>query len=119
MQDAPHYANVTEEIYLNLKSKIAYAKSIGIKDIIVDPGIGFGKTKEDNFELLNRIEEFYSLQCPVMAGISRKSLLGVNNGDNLLKDELTLAVSYPLIQKGVDYLRVHNIKLHKALINMI
>ena len=119
MQVAPHYTNVTEEIYLSLKSKIAYAKSIGIKDIIVDPGIGFGKTKEDNFELLNRIEEFYSLQCPVMVGVSRKSLLGVNNNDNLLKDELSLAVSYPLIQKGIDYLRVHNVKLHKALINMI
>lgn len=119
MQVAPHYTNITEEIYLSLKSKIAYAKSIGIKDIIVDPGIGFGKTKEDNFELLNRIEEFYSLQCPVMVGVSRKSLLGVNNNDNLLKDELSLAVSYPLIQKGIDYLRVHNVKLHKALINMI
>ena len=55
-----------------------------------------------------------------MVGISRKSLLGLNNSDdNNLKDSLTLALSYPLIQKGIDYLRVHNVKLHKQLLNSV
>ena len=119
MQDNPEYNNLIDEIYLSLKNKIEYAQSIGIKDIIIDPGIGFGKTKEDNFEILNRIEEFYPLSCPVMVGVSRKSLLGIKEDNNDLKDSLTLAISYPLIQKGVDYLRVHNVSLHKSLINSI
>ena len=119
MQDKPFYINVVEEIYLSLKNKVEYAESLGIKNVIIDPGIGFGKTKEDNFEILNRIEEFYSLGLPVMVGVSRKSLLGVKNNDNELKDSLSLALSYPLIQKGVDYLRVHNVKLHKTLLNSL
>lgn len=119
MQISPHYNNVTEEIFINLKEKIEYAKSIGIKEIIADVGIGFGKTKKDNFTILNKIEEFYGLRCPIMVGVSRKSLLGIENTDNNLKDTLTAAISYPLIQKGVDYLRVHNVKLHKYLLNLI
>ena len=119
MQNKPDYINVVEEVYLSLKNKIEYAKSLGIKNIIADIGIGFGKSKEHNFELLNRIEEFFSLNCPVMVGISRKSLLGVTNNDNDLKDSLSLALSYPLIQKGVDFLRVHNVKLHNSLLNTL
>ena len=71
-----------------------------------------------NLELINRIEEFYSLDLPVMVGVSRKSFLGVEFEDNDLKDTLTLAINYPLIQKGVDYLRVHNVKLHKQLLEL-
>lgn len=118
-EDKPVYKDVVEEVYLSLLEKTEFAKSKGIKNIILDVGIGFGKTKEDNFELLNRIEEFYSLQCPLMVGVSRKSLLGVKEDDNSLKDSLSLAISYPLIQKGVDYLRVHNVKLYKQLINSV
>ena len=119
MQENPKYNNVTEEIFFSLKNKSEYAHSIGIKNIIVDPGIGFGKTKKDNFEILNRITELYSLKYPVMVGVSRKSLLGVKNNDNELKDSLSLALSYPLIQKGIDYLRVHNVKLHKTILNSL
>ena len=52
-----------------------------------------------------------------MLGVSRKSFLGINNNDNALRDSLTLAVSYPLMQKCVDYLRVHNVKLHRQLLD--
>ncbi len=117
MQDKPFYTNVVEEVYISLKNKIDYAKSLGIEDIIADIGIGFGKLKEHNFELLDRIEEFYSLNCPIMAGISRKSLLGIKENDNDLKDSMSAALSYPLIKKGIDYLRVHNVKLHRTLID--
>ena len=119
MQDNPVYKDVVEEVYLSLFKKVDYALSKGVKNIIIDPGIGFGKTREDNFEILNRIEEFYSLNLPLLLGVSRKSLLGVNNEDNNLKDSLSLAISYPLMQKGVDYLRVHNVKLHKQLLNSV
>lgn len=116
MQNNPTYSDVVEEIYKSLQSKLNLATDAGIKNIILDVGIGFGKSQKDNFEILNRIEEFYSLNSPIMVGVSRKSLLGLSNSnDNTLKDSLTLAISYPLIQKEVDYLRVHNVKLHKML----
>lgn len=116
MQNNPTYSDVVEEIYKSLQAKLNLATDAGIKNIILDVGIGFGKSQKDNFEILNRIEEFYSLNSPIMVGVSRKSLLGLSNSDdNALKDSLTLAISYPLIQKGVDYLRVHNVKLHKML----
>jgi len=116
MQNNPIYNNVVEDIYFKLKEKKELAESFGINKIILDVGIGFGKTKEDNFELLKRIEEFQSLNYPLMIGVSRKSLLGIKEDNNELKDALTLAISYPLINK-IDYLRVHNVKLHKALLN--
>lgn len=119
MQINPTYKDVVEDIYFSLAKKVNLAQSKGITNIIVDVGIGFGKTQQDNFELLNRIEEFYSLKLPVMVGVSRKSLLGLQNStDNNLKDAMTLAISYPLIQKKVDFLRVHNVKLHKQLLNL-
>lgn len=117
-EDKPVYKDVVEEVYLKLLHKSKIAQEKGIKNIILDIGIGFGKSKTDNYELLNRIEEFYSLNFPLMVGVSRKSLLGLSDSkDNNLKDALTLAISYPLMQKGVDYLRVHNVKLHKQLLN--
>ncbi len=118
-EDYKEYSNVVEEIFLSLKEKIELANSKGINKIVIDPGIGFGKKREDNFQILNKIEEFYSLNCPIMVGVSRKSLLGVKADNNLLKDELSVAISYPLAQKGVDYLRVHNVKLHKAMLDLL
>ena len=119
MQEDLGYKNLIDEIYFSLKEKIELAECFGIKDIIIDPGIGFGKTREQNFEILDRIEEFYSLNHPVMIGISRKSLLGIKEDDNELKDSLSAAISYPLVKKGIDYLRVHNVGLHKKLLQTI
>ena len=120
MQDNPEYTNLMDEIYLSLKSKIEIALSKGIKreNIIVDPGIGFGKTREDNFEIIRRIEELYGLGCPVMLGISRKSLLNMPDADNEEKDIYSTALNTLAIQKGVEYLRVHNVKMHKKLIEL-
>lgn len=116
MQTAPVYDDLMDEIYSKLQNKIKLAEDFGIKNIIIDPGIGFGKSKENNYEILNRIEEFYSLNKPVMVGVSRKSFLGLEkDADDMVKDAYTLAVSYPLFQKRVDFLRVHNVKLHKQL----
>ena len=113
------YDNVVEDVFLKLKNKIDTARDKGINYIIADPGIGFGKTKEENFIILDRIEEFFGLGCPVMVGLSRKRFFCVNDGNNELKDSLSLALSYPLIYSGVDYLRVHNVKLFKTLLNTI
>lgn len=109
------YKNLIDDIYFSLKAKIEIAEEKGIKNIIIDPGIGFGKNPSQNIEIIKRINEFYSLGKPVMAGVSRKSFLGVKNEDNTVKDALSLAFSMPLIMSGTDYLRVHNIPLHKKL----
>lgn len=119
MQNSPHYNNLIEDIFLNLKKKIDFAHSKNIKNIIIDPGIGFGKTKEDNFEIIKRIEEFKSLNCPIMLGISRKSLLDMPNADNLAKDIYTTAINALAIERNVDYIRVHNIKMHRKLIDLM
>ena len=119
MQNSPHYNNLIEDIFLNLKKKIDFAHSKNIKNIIIDPGIGFGKTKEDNFEIIKRIEEFQSLNCPIILGISRKSLLDMPNADNLAKDIYTTAINALAIERNVDYIRVHNIKMHRKLIDLM
>jgi len=119
MQIAPHYENLMDEIYLDLKKRVEFALSRGVKqeNIIVDPGIGFGKTRDDNFEILRRVEELYGLSCPVMLGISRKSLLNMSDSDNFTKDIYTAALNTLAISRKVDYIRVHNVKLHKALLD--
>ena len=120
MQVSPHYDSVMDEIYSDLKKRIDYAVSCGIalENIIVDPGIGFGKTREDNFEIIRRVEELYGLGCPVMLGVSRKSLLNMTDKDNLTKDIFTVALNALAVERKVDYIRVHNVKLHKELLNL-
>ena len=84
MQNNPTYSNLMDEIYTKLKNKVDFAINNGIKfeNIIIDPGIGFGKTKEDNFEILRRWKELKTIGCPVLIGISRKSLLDMPQATN-------------------------------------
>lgn len=119
MQNSPVYADLMEEIFLNLRKKVDFARSKGIENIIIDPGIGFGKSREDNFEIIRRVEEFESLGCPIMLGISRKSLLDIQNADNFDKDIYTTAINALAIERNVDYIRVHNVKMHKKLIDLM
>lgn len=119
MQNSPVYADLMEEIFLNLRKKLDFARSKGIENIIIDPGIGFGKSREDNFEIIRRVEEFESLGCPIMLGISRKSLLNMQNADNFDKDIYTTAINALAIERNVDYIRVHNVKMHKKLIDLM
>lgn len=115
MQKSPHYENLMDEIYKNLKNKVDYAIEKGIKkeNIIIDPGIGFGKTKEQNFEILKRWKELKSIGCPILIGLSRKSLLNMQNSTNEEKDIYTLALNSILMNENIDYIRVHNVKVHK------
>ena len=119
MQVNPTYDNVIDEIFKNLKAKVDYALSKGIDKsrIIIDVGIGFGKRREDNFELIKRMSEFKALGCEIMAGISRKSFLALD--DELEKDIYTTALSTLLIEQNIHYLRVHNVKMHKKLLNLM
>lgn len=117
MQIAPSYENLMDEIFSNLQNKIEYAISKGIKkeNIIIDPGIGFGKTKQHNLEILNRWQELQTTGCPVLIGLSRKSLLELPEADNKEKDMYSLALATPLLKDNIDYIRVHNVKIHKKL----
>ena len=117
MQNNPTYKNLMDEIFLDLKNKTDFAKNSGVENIIVDVGIGFGKTQSHNIELIKRIGEFKSLGYPIMLGTSRKSFLGITSEDNELKDALTLGYNALAINAKIDYLRIHNVKLHKEFLN--
>ena len=120
MQENPTYSNLMDEIYCSLHNKVQLALSRGIKkeNIIIDPGIGFGKTRKDNFEILKRWQELKGIGCPVLIGVSRKSLLNMPKATNEEKDIYTLALDCILISQKVDYLRVHNVKLHKNFLDI-
>lgn len=113
MQDSPQYNDVIEEIFLTLREKINFAHSLNIENIIIDPGIGFGKTRENNFEIIRRVEEFKSLGCLVMLGLSRKSFLETQD------DTYTAIFNALAIERNVDYIRVHNVKMHKNLLDLM
>ena len=117
MQNLPTYEHLMDEIFLSLNDKIKFANNNGIENIIIDAGIGFGKTQQHNIELIKRISEFKSLGYPIMLGTSRKSFLGITEENNDLKDALTLGYNALAIQANIDYLRVHNVKLHKEFLN--
>ena len=121
MQNNPQYENLMDEIFLSLSERIEFALSKGIRkeNIIIDPGIGFGKTRNNNFEIIKRWEELQTLGCPILIGLSRKSLLGIPDADNTQKDIYTLALNSLLINNNIDYIRVHNVKLHKNIIDML
>ncbi len=109
-----HASNI-DNMYLELSARI---NSCGIaqENIIVDPGIGFGKTRGQNFEIIRRLEELYGLGCPVMLGVSRKRLLNIQDGDNDTKDIFTAALH--AYAPKADYIRVHNVKLHRQLLDI-
>lgn len=121
MQNHPQYDNLIDDIFKSLKHKIDYALSKGIKkeNIIIDMGIGFGKTREQNFEILRRWKDFQSLECPIMLGVSRKSLLNMPESSNEEKDLYTLALNSILISENIDYIRVHNVKIHKKFLEIM
>lgn len=121
MQDSPIYKNLMDDIFFDFIHQLNFAeeKGIGKDKIIIDPGIGFGKTREHNFEIIKRLEEFNRFGCPLMIGVSRKSLLDMPGEDNFMKDIFTLSLNTLAIERHVDIIRVHNVKLHKKLIDML
>ena len=115
MQDNPHYTNVTLEIFEYLKTQVELALKHNIKreNIILDVGIGFGKSKSHNIELIDNISYFKQLQCPILIGASRKSIIE-HIMQKPTKDRLsgTLAIHLKAWQNGADILRVHDVVEH-------
>lgn len=113
MQRAPQYEDVVHEVCTSLRESVEYAETQGVdaEKIIVDPGIGFGKTTEHNIELLKRLSEFRSLNKPLLIGTSRKSFIGNILGLPVTERvEGTVATVCWAIAHGADIVRVHDVK---------
>jgi len=127
MQENPVYEDVIAEINRFLKKQVELAVSRGIdrKNIIIDPGIGFGKTVRHNLLIINKLAEFKKMKLPVMVGPSRKSFIGaLLDRDVTQRLEGTIAACLVSAQNGADYLRVHDagsvknaLKVFEAIIN--
>lgn len=111
MQKKPVYNDVVQDIIFYFSERVKMMKLLGVKDIILDPGFGFGKTLEHNYELINSLDAFKILELPIMVGISRKSmiwkLLGVTSQESLNGSTVLNTIS---LAGGADILRVHDVK---------
>ena len=119
MQKNPLYNNVVQEVYKDLSLKVNTLRLMGIPDVIVDVGFGFGKTIEHNYDLLANLEYFHSLNCPVLVGISRKSMIHKSLG--ITPEEClngTAVLNTIATQKGAQILRVHDVKEAKEMLKL-
>ena len=111
MQNNPHYDNLMKEILMYFAEKVQQLRDLGQKDIILDPGFGFAKTVEHNYELMNHMDELKIFELPILSGISRKSmiykLLGTNPQEALNGTTILNTIS---LLKGASILRVHDVK---------
>ena len=111
MQDDPRYENVTKEVIQFLSEKLNMLNSNGINDVVIDPGFGFGKTNSDNYKLLKNMEFLIVLKAPILAGISRKSMIYKTLKINKLESiNGTTALNMFALSKGAKILRVHDVK---------
>tara|TARA_A100001011_G_scaffold155390_2_gene163899 strand:+ start:7648 stop:8418 length:771 start_codon:yes stop_codon:yes gene_type:complete len=119
MQKQPKYRNVTTEIIDFFHEKINQVKREGIKNIIIDPGFGFGKRESHNYELLKNLSDFKIFNYPILVGVSRKSMI-YNKLDILPEFALngTTAVHMLALERGAKILRVHDVKEAKECITL-
>ncbi len=111
MQENPEYEDIIRDISLFFTEKVKRLTKAGVKDVIIDPGFGFGKTLEHNYELLNRLDSFKVFQLPLLVGVSRKSMISKllkSNPDEALNG--TSVVNTLALMGGADILRVHDVK---------
>jgi dihydropteroate synthase len=114
MQNKPVYADLLAEIRDYLKESMSIAEKAGIdrSRIIIDPGIGFGKTSDHNLQILNRLSEFEALKCPILIGVSRKTFIGMLLGGAGPSERLegTAAAVAIAVMNGANIVRVHDVK---------
>jgi dihydropteroate synthase len=120
MQNNPQYENIIVQLDYFFKQRIKIAKDAGIKDIILDTGIGFGKTLEHNLELLKNQEHFLHFGYELLIGVSRKSIIEniIPNTPNEQRLSGTLAIHLDSINKGVSIIRCHDVKEHSQAIRV-
>lgn len=111
MQQAPHYDNLRREVMLYFAERIDRLCQMGAKDIIVDPGFGFGKTLEHNYELFHHLDDFNLFNLPLLVGISRKSMIHkLLGGTPQTSLNGTTVLNTIALMKGAHILRVHDVK---------
>lgn len=119
MQVNPHYADVVDEVMAYLARRANELHDKGVADVVADPGFGFGKTLEHNYQLMSRLEEFHLLGMPLLVGISRKSmiyrLLDVTPDEAL---DGTTSLNTVALMKGAHILRVHDVKACRQCIDI-
>ena len=120
MQQSAHYENVTREVLDFFIHKIPFLRNAGIKDIIVDPGFGFGKTVVHNFELLRNLSAFKIFDCPILLGLSRKSTiyktLGTDASQALNGTTVLNTIGF---ENGANILRVHDVKEAREVVTLL
>lgn len=111
MQDQPHYDNVVREVMLYFAEKVQQLRDLGAKDIILDPGFGFAKTLDHNYQLMEHLEDFRLLELPILVGVSRKSMI-YRLLDSTPQEALngTTVLNTVALMKGANILRVHDVK---------
>jgi dihydropteroate synthase len=112
MQNNPEYGDVVEQVLVELTAKAQDARRNGVSEVIIDPGIGFGKTLEHNLALLQATKRFCDTGFPVLIGASRKAMIGTLLGNRPSEGRLagTLAVHYHALMLGAHILRVHDVQ---------
>jgi dihydropteroate synthase len=111
MQQNPQYEDIVQEIMLYFAKKLEQVKTLGVSDIIIDPGFGFGKTVAHNYELLKNLATLKILEKPILIGLSRKSMIYKvleTNAENALTG--TIALNMAALLNGANFLRVHDVK---------
>lgn len=120
MQISPTYENLIGEIKDYLGNSIYKAEAAGIKNIIVDPGIGFGKTMENNYEIIKRLDEFEEFGYPILIGLSRKNFIGKTlNLEVTERDVPTAILEAASIKNGARIIRTHNVQYGKYVCNLL
>jgi len=111
MQSLTQYEDIVREVLFYFSEKVRKARSVGINDLILDPGFGFAKTTDQNYEVLQKMELFNLLELPVLAGVSRKSMIYKTIG-NTAQEALngTTVLNTIALTKGAKILRVHDVK---------
>lgn len=115
------YGNFLEEVLQDLEGSVAIARRAGIEDgqIILDPGVGFGKSYENNLEIISRLERLHALGYPILLGTSRKSVIGLTlELPPAERVEGTLVTSVYAVQKGAMFVRVHDVRENVRAIRM-
>ena len=120
MQDNPSYESVLSNVYEFLKNRIDKAESLGVSDIVVDIGIGFGKRLEDNLSLIKNLEHFLTLEKEILVGASRKSMIDMIDPSSVEKRLAgTLALHLEALRNGASILRVHDVQEHAQAVKVL
>ena len=117
----PNYVNYIEDVVCDLRESVEIAKKAGVSEdrIMIDPGVGFAKSYEQNLEIINKLDELCKLNLPILLGTSRKSVIGLTlNLPSSARVEGTVATSVIGAMKGARFFRVHDIKENRRALDM-